>query len=195
MEPERVFVFGASGSGKTTLAAEIGARLSAPVHELDLLARVGGGNGPERTAEERQLGIDSILATPRWVAEGVHLDWAGRLLDAADVILWLDHLAFAGSSSRQVRRFVRQAFGEARRQRGIRRFLRVRDYGRHLRELAAAIGESRRYHSSREPGDGGSRALDHAAASQALAHYGSKVIRCRSTADVRRFVGQLEGYA
>ena len=187
MRADRIFIFGPSGSGKTTLAAQVGERIQAPVHELDLVARVGGGNGPERSADEREQDLEKILSEPRWVAEGVHLGWTDRLLAAADVIVWLDHVALAGSSARKVRRFMTQAVGEARRQRGVRRFLRVRDYLRHLRELGAAIGESRRDHSTTSE--------TRAAADDQLARYEAKVVRCRTAADVTGFVSGLEGYA
>lgn len=185
MAPDRIFIVGGSGSGKSTLAGQIGGRTGLPVHELDQVARFGGGNGPERPAAERERMIGEILGSPGWVVEGIHLGWTERLLDAADVIIWLDHVAWVRSSGRVVRRFAGQAIAEARRQRGWRRFLRVRDYGRRLRELAAAIPESRRYHrgSPRSSGDR-SPTASRAAAAAALQPYRAKLIHCRSSADI-----------
>lgn len=181
----RVFVVGGSGSGKTTLARTIGSRAGLAVHELDFVARVGGGNGPERTAAERARLVADIVASPRWVVEGIHLGWTEPLLEAADVIVWLDHVPWAGSSRRIVRRFVAQAFAEARRQRGWRRFLRLRDYGHRLRELGAAIPETRRYHAAGASGD---PSASRAAAAEALHRHQDKLIHCRTPADVERAV-------
>ena len=180
---QRIFVAGGSGSGKSTLAHRIGSRAGLPVHELDRIARIGGGSGPERDPAERERMVSEIRDSGRWVVEGIHLGWTDPLLDAADAIIWLDHAAWARSSTRIVRRFVSQAVGEARRQRGWRRFLRLRDYGRRLRELAAAIPEARRYHREGASGD---PAASRAAAAALLARYEGKLIHCRTARDVER---------
>ncbi len=181
---ERVYVIGGMGSGKSTLAAEIGRRTGAPVHDLDQIARAGGGTGPLRTAEEREAMLTDILETPRWVVEGIHLGWTESLLAAADVIIWLDHVHFGRASGRIVRRFYSQAVAEARRQRGWRRFFRFRDYGRRLTDLARAIPESRRYHGS-AAADGRAATVD------ALAPFVDKVIHCRTAAEVKSAVAQV----
>ena len=185
MTPERVFVIGAPGSGKTTLARQIGRKLDLPVHNLDEVARVGGGTGPQRSSAERAASVVEIIASGRWVAEGVHLAWTNDLLEAAEVIVWLDHVAWQRSSGRIVKRFVNQALAEARRQRGWRRFLRVRDYGRRLRELAVAIPESRDYERAPAGSDGaGSPTVTRAATAAVLAPYEHKLVHCRTSADI-----------
>jgi adenylate kinase family enzyme len=170
MPAERILIVGGPGSGKTTLALELSGQLNLPLHHLDDVARVGGGRGPETSTEDRATAVAAILASGRWVAEGVHLGWTSPLFDAADAILWLDHVRWQTSSRRVIRRFLRQAVAEARHRKGRERFLRFRDYARRLRELAVSLPETRNY------------PLDELEA--ALAAHGDKLIRCRTPADV-----------
>ncbi len=166
----RILIIGGPGSGKTTLAARLSERMGIGVHHLDEVARLGGGRGPETSAEERRAAIDAILALPEWIAEGVHLGWTEPLLTAAGSIVWLDHVAWHRSSGRILRRFVGGALAEARQRRGRERFLRLRDYGRRLRELVVSLPETRSY--------------PHAELEAALEAYSEKVIRCRTAAEV-----------
>lgn len=170
MAAERILIVGGPGSGKTTLALELGALLNLPVHHLDDIARVGGGRGPETSVEHRASAIGEIVASGRWLTEGVHLGWTGPLLDAADAIVWLDHVRWQTSSRRVIRRFLRQALAEARQRQGRERFLRLRDYARRLRELAVSLPETRTYPSD-ELG-------------AAVAAHSDKLLRCRTPADV-----------
>ncbi len=79
MTPRRIHVTGGQGSGKTTLAARLHAVTGLPVHELDRIARIGGGNGPERPAAERDAMVsETIAAGDAWITEGVHLGWTDR---------------------------------------------------------------------------------------------------------------------
>jgi adenylate kinase family enzyme len=170
MPVERILIVGGPGSGKTTLALELGERLNLPVHHLDDIARVGGGRGAETSADDRATAVVDILASGRWVTEGVHLGWTAPLVDAADAIVWLDHVRWQTSSRRVIRRFLRQALAEARQRKGRERFLRFRDYARRLRELAVSLPETRSYPLSE--------------LEAALAPHGDKVFRCRTPADV-----------
>jgi hypothetical protein len=185
MAVERILIIGGSGSGKTTLARLIGQRSGLPVHNLDDIARLGGGSGPERSPAERAVVIGRIVGSRRWVAEGIHLGWTDDLLAAAEVIIWLDHVDWPRSSGRLVKRFVRQAIAEARRQHGWRRFLRFRDYGRRLLELLAALPEPRGYHRSpADPNAAAGRGVSRAATAVALARYEEKLVHCRSSSDI-----------
>ncbi|MEP7377983.1 MAG: hypothetical protein ABI725_00315 [Chloroflexota bacterium] len=153
------------------------------------MAREGGGTGPERTPAERMADIRAILTQSRWIAEGIHLDWTSDLALAADIVLWLDHVSWRRSSGNIVKRFVRDAIAEARRQKGRRKFTRWRDYARRVSELARAIPESRTYHRTT---DGvGAMAVSRAATERFLAPYRDKVVHCRSEADLTRFLGYL----
>ena len=129
--------------------------------------------------------VEAILDSDSWVVEGIHLGWTQRPLEASDTIIWLDHVTWGRSSRRIVRRFVGGAFAEARRQRGWRRYLRLRDYQRHLRELAMAIPESRRYHSDEAGGE------SRATTENALRPYWEKVVHCRTESDVKAALERL----
>jgi adenylate kinase family enzyme len=189
---ERVLVVGGPGSGKTTFALRVAAATGIPVHHLDEVARVGGGTGPERSSAERAADVARIVASDRWIAEGVHLGWTSPLFEAADTIVWLDHVAWRGTSRRMVRRFVTQAIAEARRRRGRERFLRFRDYARRLGDVAKSIPEARRYqrNATSRPGAAGGDPT-RAATERAVAPHTAKLIHCRIAADVDTALARL----
>jgi len=186
-EPERIVVVGASGSGKTTLAAALGESLRLPVHNLDNLAREGGGTGPETSTEHRRGAVDRILASGHWIAEGVHLGWTEPLLEAADIVIWLDHVTWTQASRGIIRRFAAQALAEMRRQKGLRKITRVRDYARRLGELLAAIPEARAYERASSDNDLAGRE----ATARRMAALGDKVVHCRTSAEVRDLASGL----
>lgn len=186
-DTRRIYVIGPSGSGKSTLARRLGEAIGLPVHDLDLIYRDGGGNGPLRPAADRDADVARILASDGWVAEGVHLGWTAELLAAADVIVWLDHLTTAGTRGRVLRRFVGGAVDSARSERGWRRFLRFGDYARHLRDLVGALRQARTYEGERGADDAPSRDET----DRALLPFATKVERCRTQADVERVFSRL----
>lgn len=189
--PQRIHIIGGPGSGKTTLASRLAAAIGVrPVH-LDGIARVGGGTGPPRSMEQRLNDVSAIASRPAWVTEGVHLGWTDALLERADLIVWLDTVGRATASRRIVGRFVRDAVAEMRRRRGRDRFLRIRDYLRHLGDLLGGVRETRDYYQhdpdASAAGASGSQIMAR------LSREGHRVIRCRSAADVERLVARLEG--
>jgi adenylate kinase family enzyme len=79
----------ASGNGKTTLGRELAARLGVPFVELDAL--VHGPNWTETPDEELRRIVAPIVASEGWVIDGTYRRKLGRMvLDAADLIVWLD---------------------------------------------------------------------------------------------------------
>lgn len=153
----RVHVIGGMGTGKTYLARQLGVVLRAPVYEMDL-----------------GFDAETVLGTDRWVTDGIYLWDVDRLLEAAEVIVWLD-LPYPTC----VRRIVlRHIWASARRQ------------NRHkgLRELWQFVRSSRRYWQSDNPRppDGPSDwgALSRAQTQLTLQRYGSKVTRLRSQSEV-----------
>lgn len=182
MVRERILVIGPSGSGKTTLAAQLAALTGLPVHHLDEIARAGADLGPETSAVARASAVAAIVESPRWISEGVHVDnWTEPLIDAADTIVWLDHVRWQRSSGRVLRRFIRGALTEARRRRGRERYLRLRDYGRKLRELMVSLPDTRAFPD------------EHVA--QLLSGSTDKVFRCRSQAEVDHFTDRVRDEA
>ena len=178
MTPRRIHVTGGQGSGKSTLAARLHSVTGLPVHELDRIARIGGGNGPERPAAERDAMVEAIAAADDWITEGVHLGWTTPLLARAQAIVWLDHVTPSGASARMVRRFLAGGWHEFRTRRGRERFLRVGDYLRHTRDLGRSVVRSH-------------TADDSSVFLAALSGYPASVVRCGTEADVDAFVASL----
>jgi adenylate kinase family enzyme len=79
----------ASGNGKTTLGCELAARLDVPFVELDAL--VHGPNWSETPDDDLRAQLELIVAGEGWVIDGQYTRKLGTLvLDAADLIVWLD---------------------------------------------------------------------------------------------------------
>jgi len=79
----------ASGNGKTTLGRELAARLEVPFVELDAL--VHGPDWVETPDDELRAQVEPIVESDAWVIDGAYRGKLGDLvLDAADVVVWLD---------------------------------------------------------------------------------------------------------
>ena len=200
----RVHIVGGPGSGKTSLAREIGALTHLPVHHLDDVARIGGGDGPVRAADERDRLVAAILTSDGWVTEGVHLGWTDPILQQADLVIWLDYVTWSRASRRIMQRFVGGAIREMRSRPMRERFTRFGDYARNLRRLGGAIRESRHYYRPADvatsegsdlplrdvaavPGKSGTWTLT----ANAVAPYESKLVHCRKPSDVDQLLRQL----
>ncbi|MFT3700044.1 MAG: hypothetical protein QM831_43265 [Kofleriaceae bacterium] len=121
-------VASASGNGKTTLARELARRLDAPWLELDGL--VHGPNWVEVADAELRATIEPFLAQPSWVIDGIYIRKLGTLvLDAADLIVWLD-LPLHVWLPRLVRRTARRYFHREVLWNGNRETLRGALWGR-----------------------------------------------------------------
>jgi adenylate kinase family enzyme len=192
----RVHILGAPGSGKSTLALRLAGSTDLPVHHLDDLARVGGGNGPLRLAAERDQLVAEIAAGDAWIVEGVHLGWTEPFLARAELIVWLDGVTATEAAGRIARRFVTGAWTTMRRRSWRERITAVPGYARHSLDLAGALYDAWRY---RPPGGAAAhpeRAMilgtQDATAAAVEAHL-ERVERCRTTPDVERAVARVLG--
>jgi len=86
----RIVIIGNSGSGKTQLAGALAECLDSTVIHLDHVYWEPGGFDRKRCAEEVERLIAESVNTPDWIAEGVFGELAGRYLEFADVLVWLD---------------------------------------------------------------------------------------------------------
>jgi adenylate kinase family enzyme len=88
--PRKIAVISsASGAGKTTVGRAVAIRLGVPFVELDALNH--GPGWTEATADELRAKVRPIVAREGWVIDGGYRGKLGDLvLDAADVVVWLD---------------------------------------------------------------------------------------------------------
>lgn len=186
----RIYIIGGPGSGKSTLARALGEQLDLPAFHLDTVA-FEGKDFHERPLAQRLAMVHEIAVQPRWIAEGIFLDWVEELLRAADVIVWLDGVLWKEAAWRIVARFAHFAWLEVKRQRGARKFLRFQDYRLHLGQLIRVLFTSHGYyHRALVQANGNLRDVTRAATSAALAPYQSKVMHCRTRADLQAILSE-----
>ena len=89
MAAPRIHIVGGPGSGKTTLSIRLARERGVEPLRLDDIA-FDPSSGVAARLAERLSGVDSILAEPSWVTEGIYLGWTDRLFAEADVVIWLD---------------------------------------------------------------------------------------------------------
>lgn len=187
----RIHIIGGPGNGKSTLARQLACQLAIPVYHLDEIA-FEGTEFQDRRIDERLARVHEIAMQPSWITEGIFLGWVEELLHAADVIVWLDNIAWHDALWRIVVRFARYGWLEVQRQRGWNKIIRFRDYRRHLGQLVQVMFTSRAYYySGNLQVVEDARQVTRAATKAQLAAYQAKVIHCRSSADVERLVGTL----
>jgi adenylate kinase family enzyme len=118
----------ASGNGKTTMGRELAERMGVPFVELDAL--VHGPNWTEVPDDVLAARLAPVLASDRWVIDGTYRQKLGdRVLEAADVVVWLD-LPIRVWLPRLVRRTGRRLIGREQIWNGNRESLRAAVWGR-----------------------------------------------------------------
>lgn len=182
--PRRIHITGGPGTGKTTLARRLGAMLNLPVYELDTIAFEGRDYRP-KTRDQRLDAVHKIASGTEWITEGIFLGWTDELLDAADVIIWMDHLPWHMAFTRLLGRFVQGGLSEVSHQPGTRKFTRFTDYQRHLRHLVSVFVSSRTYYRPGLRADlEDHRMLTRSTAAQELSRHTVKIIHCSRPEDV-----------
>lgn len=81
----RILIAGPSGSGKTTFAARLGRILDIPHTEMDSLH--WGPNWTPRPSFEAD--VQALIERPAWITEWQYPQVRGRLLERADVVIYL----------------------------------------------------------------------------------------------------------
>ena len=118
----------ASGNGKTTVGRELAGGLGVPFVELDAL--VHGPGWVETSDEDLLAQVRPIVASDRWVVDGAYQHKLGDLvLDAADLVVWLD-LPLRIWLPRLVRRTLRRVRRRERLWNGNRESLASAFWGR-----------------------------------------------------------------
>jgi RimJ/RimL family protein N-acetyltransferase/adenylate kinase family enzyme len=123
-----VVIASASGNGKTTMGRALAGRLGVPFTELDAL--VHGPSWTETPDDVLAQRLAPLLASEGWVIDNVYQRKLGNLvLDAADVVVWLD-LPARVWLPRLVRRTARRLTGREEIWNGNRESLRSALWGR-----------------------------------------------------------------
>ncbi len=99
---KKIYIVGPSGSGKTTLGQLLCDKLNLPHFDLDEIAYP---NKVESSHDERLNEIDKLSKKEAWITEGIYVDWTEKLLERADLIVWLD-LPYSKTFFRVLKRFI-----------------------------------------------------------------------------------------
>jgi len=101
--PRRILVCGVTGSGKSTFASELAGILDLPYTEIDSLY-----HGPNWTPRPQFVDeVAQLIAGDDWVTEWQYRIVRERLLDRAELLIWLDY-PFRVTLTRLLRRTLRR---------------------------------------------------------------------------------------
>lgn len=178
--PTRIHITGDPGSGKTTLGKTLAELLGVSCYQLDKVA-YENGYGRKRTLDERLADVAEIVSHSGWVTEGGFLWWTDGLMEAADLIVWLD-LPFRINAWRMVWRHTTLTWAGTNPHPGWMNLARFMGY----------CGKS--YYASEPiqpatPDDDG--ALTRIGRAKEVDRFISKVVHCRTPQEVAAFVEMI----
>jgi adenylate kinase family enzyme len=142
-----------------------------------------GGNGPQRSLAARQADIERIMAQPRWVTEGIFLRWTDPLLQAAEVIIWLD-LPWWLALWRILTRHIKLSWAGTNKHPGWRRLLGFMRWAFHYYTSPQIVPPHTQNDDGTVMNDG---ATNRAVTAQHLQAYQAKLVRCATTKAVQRW--------
>ena len=172
---QRILIVGGAGSGKTTLARKLGTYLNVPFYDSDEIGYEGGVGAP-RPRNVQLADLERITTQPAWVVDGAML-WTNIVLQRADTIVWLD-LPWRIRRWRIITRHIKADLARNNRHSGYLKLYRFYISSRNY-ERDETI-------STPQPPNGDIYE-NRATVVHYLEQYKSKVIHCRTTADVARF--------
>ena len=173
MAAARIHIVGGPGSGKTTLSIRLAQERGVEPFKLDDIA-FDPSSGVAAPLAQRLSDVDSILAEPSWVTEGIYLGWTDRLFAEADVVIWLD-LPMWVALTRKVPHHLRRTLAGGYPHAGMRNQLdHMRFMWRYYRSRAVADPTS-------EDDD---KMTTRAATARVLMPLSAKVVRCQRASEV-----------
>ena len=85
----KITVFGKPGSGKSTFSKRLSGETGIPLHPLDSIAYHPNGQAVDRETYDRAH--EAILASPRWIIDGLGpIGSFYTRLEAADTLIYID---------------------------------------------------------------------------------------------------------
>lgn len=175
--PRHIHIIGGPCSGKTRLAERLAPALGLPAFALDEVLGEVNQRLPHPIDEVERHGLlelktAELAVQDAWITEGAYLSWAQALLDAAEVVVWMQ-VSWPVAEYRVLRRYLQQRLS------GERVYPGARDLLEFCRGTFAFYRSSNGAHNSRSFATG-------------LKPYGEKLVICRDDRDISNLMRRLK---